>query len=211
MMTIEIDGVLRYTPEDVQTGLCEPHEVWRPVPPGAGPTTLSQPDGAPDASPPTAAQLRKDVLAAYSKLGGVAYLQSLAGDNPPAFLKLLVNALHHQSTDTPGADLSQLTREEHRRLQVAEQYAIINAHRPASLAGDAKASEVIIKAGDRLAKLLGTDQPRLVANFHSMDIKRLSDAELEALAVSGIRERGQEMVQREDGTYEVVPIRDAGE
>lgn len=194
-MSIEIDGILRYGPEDVQAGLCDPAQLWKPVPQEVLPVV--PPEQTAEQAPPTAAQLRADVLAAYNKLGGVAYLQSLAGDNPPAFLKLLTNALHHQ-TPGDGADLSQLTREEHRQLQIAEQYAVIAAHRPASLAGDAKASEVIIKASDRLAKLLGTDQPRLVANFNTDvgAIHRLTDAELEQIA-----RRGLTLTQGEDGTY----------
>ena len=187
----DIDGIKHYDLADVQAGLCDPAQLWKPVPQEVLPVV------PPEQVPPTAAQLRADVLAAYNKLGGVKYLTSLAEESPPAFLKLLTNALHHQ-TPGDGADLSQLSREEHRQLQIAEQYAVITAHRPASLAGDAKASEVIIKASDRLAKLLGTDQPRLVANFNTDvgAIHRLTDAELEQIA-----RRGLTLVQGDDGTY----------
>lgn len=186
--------VPRWTVDDLDAGLCTYRDLGKDKPaPVPAEQSLSLPE---DVGPPTARQLRKDVLAAYTKLGGVAYLTALADESPPAFLKLLVNALH-QTDPAAVADFSQLSKEDHRQLQIAEQNAIINAHRAASNAGDAKASEVIIKASDRLAKLLGTDQPRLVANFHSTgELNRLSDEELEHIARGGLT-----LIQGEDGTF----------
>lgn len=73
-------------------------------------------------------------------------------------------------------------REDERQRQISETLAIIAAHRPASMAGDAKASEIIIKAQDRLAKLAGLDQPRLVATFDArFDVNKLGDEQLLAI------------------------------
>lgn len=189
----DIDGTLHYDLTDVRTGLCSPDQLWKPVPADALPPPPVEVEPPPVAEP-TPAQMRKDVLAAYKKLGGVEYLTVLAAESPPAFLKLLTSALHQ--ADLPaGIDPAALDREQIRQMQMADCLAVIAAHRPASLAGDAKASEVIIKAQDRLAKLAGTDQPRLVATFNGGSISALTDAELEAIA------RGQTLTLQEDGTY----------
>lgn len=201
-MTIEIDGVIRYSPEDVENGVCEPSQVWRPV-------ELPTPDPLPpeSLSLPTAKQLQEDVLDAYRRLGGSSYLVMLATESPPAFLKLLTNALYQVSAaDSP--DLSQLNREEMRQLQIAECNAIIAAHRPASLAGDAKASEVIIKASDRLAKLAGTDQPRLIATFNSGNLNTLTDEQLMSIAIEGLVVVGSSTVVPDDADTDARPRTD---
>ena len=68
------DGVLRYTPEDAQAGLCEPSQLWKPVPAGALPPRPA------DATPPTPAPFS----------GGVPLLRS---DNVAAFRQAQIEEL----------------------------------------------------------------------------------------------------------------------
>lgn len=94
-------------------------------------------------------------------------------------------------------DFNSLNREDHRQLQVAECRRALLSLQPQVDAGDRQAIDTMVKVQDRLAKLLGTDQPRLIANFNTVDnISRLSDEELIRIATHGLT-----LVKGADGTY----------
>ena len=90
-MPSNIDGVLRWSVNDVEAGRCSPSQLWRRVNPVSGVVEGSAP--APDLNTLPADQLRADVLAAYQAAGGTAYLQKMAEQNPAHFFKLLVRIL----------------------------------------------------------------------------------------------------------------------
>ncbi len=102
---------------------------------------------------------------------------------------------HSQSGDA-DADFPLLSREEYRQAQVADCRRALLSLQPQVDAGDRQAIDTMVKVQDRLAKLLGTDQPRLVATFHTEGVVGLSDEELMAIAA------GKTLTLGSDGVYE---------
>ena len=114
--------------------------------------------------------------------------------------------VQHQSGQ-PGEqpDFNNLNREDHRQMQVAECRRALLSLQPQVDAGDRQAIDTMVKVQDRLAKLLGTDQPRLIANFNTdASVHRLTDAELEYFIRQGLEEERREgklvLVKRADGS-----------
>ena len=87
---------------------------------------------------------------------------------------------------------------QHRQLQIDELKRSLLALAPACAAGDRQAIDTQVKIHDRLAKLMGTDQPKQIVNFSSNGQARLSDDELYAIAAGNV----VQLRKGDDGTFE---------